>query len=329
MATKLPTKTNLIKIGRGAALFKPTGEPGAWRFNECPEFGITIETENYTYTSKQSGLSEQILDVPISTTRSANLRCDDMAREVLEAFFAGSTITVTQTSGTVTGETVGPIKAANAYRLGTAGIEGGARKISAVTIAAVGEDFAISTPYTLGEILLNPTPDGHIYVVSAAGTSAGSLPTFPTTVGGTVTSSGVTIKNIGNTAAWVNDTDYSYDPEFGLFNINHTGRIADAIALAAASSGELSLELGYTRAAASFTQLKTGAATSVTGELWFYEEDPINNERKEWRFPDVTLTPAGELALITDEARGAIFAASINKPETLEAIYCNGAPYVA
>lgn len=329
MATKLPTKTNLIKIGRGAALFKPTGEPGAWRFNECPEFAITIESENYTYTSKQTGLSEQILDVSIGTTRTANLRCDDMASEVLEAFFAGSTVTVTQASGTVTNEVVGPIKVANAYRLGTSGIESGARKISAVTVAASGTDFATTTPYGLGEIVLNPTPDAHVYVVTAAGTSAGSLPTFPTTIGATVTSGTVTIKNVALTSAWVNDTDYSYDADFGLFNINHTGRIADALALIKASSGTLSLKLGYTRAAASFTQLKTGAATSVTGELWFYEEDPINNQRKEWRFPDVTLTSSGELALITDEARGAIFQASINKSETLEAIYCNDVPVAA
>lgn len=329
MATKLPIRQNKIKVGRGTLLFQPDGEPGAWNFNECPGFTINIEGELLTVKGSRSGISETVLEKLIGVTRTSVITCIDNAKEIIKAFLAATQSTIAQASGTVTGEIVGPIQAARAYRLGTPAIVGGARKISAVTVAASGVDFATTTAYTLGQIVLNPTPDAHVYVVTAAGTSAGSLPAFPTVIGNTVTSGTVTIKNIALTSAWVNDTDYSYDPEFGVFNIHETGRIADAIALAAVSSGTLSLKLGYTRAAASTLELKTGAGSSVTGQLWFFEEDPITEERKEWVMPSVTLTPNGDFSLITTEVRQIEFNASINKPATREAIYCNDMPVAA
>lgn len=59
--------------------------------------------------------------------------------------------------------------------------------------------FATSTAVALGKKLVaadtSATP--FIYEVTVAGTTGGSAPTYPTTVGDTVTSGGATLKNIG------------------------------------------------------------------------------------------------------------------------------------
>ena len=312
--TKLPVIPHDIQIGRGALFFRPTGSAGAWRFGESSGFSLTIEAEKFIYDSNQTGLSENVKTITTKVTRTGEITCDNMSKKVREAFLSAITTTVTQASGTVTNEVVGPLVAGEMFRLGSPAIAFGARKISAVTVAASGVDFAISTVYTAGQIVLNPTPTAHIYVVTAGGTSAGSLPTFPTVIGNTVTSGTVTIKNIGLTSDWVADTDYSYDEDFGNFNVNYTGRVASAIALAVAAGGTLIVKVGYTRAAANTEQTATNSdAVTLSGELIFREEDPVNgvNGRSEWLFPKVTLSAGGGLEFITSEAKSAVFAVDV------------------
>lgn len=53
-------------------------------------------------------------------------------------------------------------------------------------------DRANSTAYTVGDIVVPATPNGYYYVASAAGTSGGTIPTFPTTEGDTVVDGDVT-----------------------------------------------------------------------------------------------------------------------------------------
>jgi hypothetical protein len=328
MATALPVVPSTISVGKGTLLFKPDGDAGAWMFDECPGFNIAIESERLIIKSYRTGIGQTVLDKLTAINRTATITCISGSDNVVKSFLVATSSTITQTSATVTDESVGPVAAGRAYRLGTPTIIGGARKISAVTVAVAGTNFAISTAYTEGTVILNPTPTARVYVVTTAGTSAGALPTFPTTTGGTVTSGTVVLTDVGTTAAWANVTDYSYDPEFGIFNVHAAGAIATMIGLLP-STAALTLKLGYARAAANTLETKTGATSSVTGELWFFEEDPINDKRYEWVFPNVSLTPSGDYSLITEEAREITFEASINKPSEREAIYKNGLPVAA
>lgn len=328
--TVLPVVLPTISVGKGTLLFKPDGEAGAWIFDECPGFDVGIKSENLVVEGSRTGISEVVLDKLIKITRTAKIKCISGSDNVVKAYLTATSSTITQTSATVTGEAVGPVVAGRAYRLGTSGITTGARKISALTVEVTGTNFAISTAYTAGTVVLNPTPTARVYVVTTAGTSAGTLPTFPATTGGTVTSGSVVLTDVGTTAAWANTTDYSFDPEFGVFNIQAVGAIATMIGLlpltAGGTPGALTLKLGYERAAASTLEVKTGATSSKTGELWFFEEDPINDTRYEWVFPSVSLTPSGDYSLITEKAREITFDVSIKKPSTREAIYKNGIP---
>lgn len=52
--------------------------------------------------------------------------------------------------------------------------------------------WAASTAYSLGAVRTPTAPNGYVYTVTTAGTSAASQPTWPTTIGATVTDGGVT-----------------------------------------------------------------------------------------------------------------------------------------
>ena len=145
---------------------------------------------------------------------------------------------------------------------------------------------ANTTAYALNSYVLPATPNGFYYKATTAGTSAGTIPTFPTTIDATVTDGTVTWTCAGRTTL-VAGTDYEIRPG-GIFV--YVGRLI---------AGEV-LTCGYTRAAADVVQALTNSGKEY--ELVF---DGLNEARSGKRTRvtayRVKVGAAQQIALIGEE----------------------------
>ena len=145
---------------------------------------------------------------------------------------------------------------------------------------------ANTTAYALNAYIVPATANGFYYKVTTAGTSAAAIPTFPTTIGATVTDGTVVLTCAGRTALVAN-TDYELRPG-GIYML--PGRIL---------AGEV-LTCGYTRAAADVVQALTNSGKDY--ELVF---DGLNEARSGKRTRvtahRVKIGAAQSLALIGEE----------------------------
>lgn len=110
---------------------------------------------------------------------------------------------------------------------------------------------ANTTAYTLGTYLVPATSNGFYYRVTAAGTSGGTIPTFPTVVGNTVVDGTVTLTCAGRVAP-VAGTDYEVRAG-GVFayagrtiagetwTVNYTATTIDVVQALVNSGGEYEL----------------------------------------------------------------------------------------
>lgn len=71
---------------------------------------------------------------------------------------------------------------------------------------------ANTTAYVLGQIVRPATGNGFVYQAIVAGTSGGSIPTYPTSYFGTVTDGTVTWVCVGRSVWWVDISDPSWGP---------------------------------------------------------------------------------------------------------------------
>ena len=113
--------------------------------------------------------------------------------------------------------------------------------------------------------------------------------------------------------------------------ITSDGRISVAFALwpSGATNQYIPMLASYNKTVASREQITTGSTISVDGELWI-EEDVPRGVNSRWYFPDVTLTPQGDLTLISDatDYQGIGFDVTVNTPsDGTPAIYRDGQPY--
>lgn len=69
---------------------------------------------------------------------------------------------------------------------------------------------ANSTAYSVGDVVRPAAGNGYVYQAVVAGTSGGSIPTYPTVIGQTVTDGGVTWSCVGRGVMLIDATDPSW-----------------------------------------------------------------------------------------------------------------------
>ena len=131
---------NNYTLGRGKVYFAKftSGEtPGPFLFlGNCPEFNLTMETEDLEHYSSVSGVREVDDSTPLTLTRTGSIVCDAIKPENLELFFFGSLEKTTATALSNQTETITAPKAGETYQLGLSATDLIGHR--GVTVASVG-----------------------------------------------------------------------------------------------------------------------------------------------------------------------------------------------
>lgn len=333
------TDTDNYHFGSGNIYFDALVDgvyQGFIAFGDCSAFTVAVTSETLKKTSFRTSARETVLEIPLSTERTATITCESLTAANVARFYSASQVTLSQTSTPVTDEVIGPVTAGGGYQLGVSSSNpSGAYSIGSVVVRIKeGDDAASranSTAYVVGDVYVPATPNLHWYACTIAGTSAGSPPTF-TTDGTTFADGTATFKDMGLIiVASTTNINYRIDTTYAFLSVTPAGTIATAnTAWAAILPGEkLSLHVDYTPVAGTREQIKTGTGATLSGRLK-YVADNTNGTNRDLYLPSVTLAPNGELPYINDGEFAAIeFTCGINKLDSnTEAMYSTG-PLVA
>ena len=306
MATSLSKEENYV-FGSGICYFAPfdaNGRPmGERDLGNVPAFTLSVKSDKYEHTSARTATRKTDLSRTISVTFSGKLTFEDMSADNLALFLAGASTSDAQSSGTVTAERIYNAEADRYYQLGM-GTDGvGVAGVSAVTVKVYeftnASARANSTAYAVGDLFKSTT---HVFVVTVAGTSAGSAPTFNTSaIGDSTTDGGATVKYVGETAAYTVDTDYSLDVDLARVGIVSGSSLGDGLALYySVTSTYASLQVGYTKDANSRTKITSSATGSVTGQFRFVADNAAGTNRNVV-ISSCSLAPSGDVPFVTDK----------------------------
>ncbi len=308
MAFNTPlAKTENYVFGRGIlylAIIAADGSVmGERDLGNTPGFTLTVATDRFQHTSSRSGLAVSDLDIPVKTTLSAKITVEDMSAENQALFIAGSTSTLAQASGSVTAESIPNVEGGREYQLGTSPSNPtGVRGVSAVAVKTGLGGAASrvnSTAYAVGDVFKSTT---NVFVVTVAGTTAASPPSYTTTnIGDTTADGTATVAYVGTTTdTYTVTTDYTVSPESARIGIVPGGKI-DLVSQQFPSDALPSVAVDYTKAANSRTQVLSSGGGQTTAQLRFIA-DNANGDNRDLFIASCSVSASGDNPFITDNA---------------------------
>jgi hypothetical protein len=285
------------------------GVPMGFRdIGNTPSFTTSVANTQFKHNSSRGGQSVQDFTSIIATDYGAKITLEDVSDDNLAAFVGGDVGSRTQVATPVTNELLPYLAGTRYYQLGysnsnPAGVQG----VSSVSLKINEFENAASrvnsTPYTIGQIFKSGS---NIFLVTAAGTTAGSPPTFNTvTIGDATTDGGATVKWLGATGAFTVDVDYQLSADRGDVAIIAGGKIEKACTLYTAvilantgSRGYLTGLAGYTPVAGTRVEIATTGTGQLNGALLF-QADNAEGPNSRLVIPNCTIAPSGDLGWIT------------------------------
>lgn len=256
-----------------------------------PGFTLSIASDKIESYSAETGLQQLDDQTLVKITRSGKVTVRQISMENLGMFLAGTPSIPAQASGSVSNEAAN-VLADRFYQLGaTTQNPSGVRSVSSVTVATGSvATAATSTVYALGAQVKPASSPLYIYQATTAGTSGGSAPTWPTTIGATVTDGTVVWTCIGIITP-VLSTDYTVDATMGRVYVLPTARVH--------GSYVVPWLFGYTKSAVSREQLQTTGTADVYGALRFLAANAKGANRDIYGC-NVLLAPSGDIAIKAD-----------------------------
>jgi hypothetical protein len=195
-------------IGAGQVYLREVGAAAGFEFiGNVSALSLAIQQEEKELKDFTKGGGGAYNSVNRISAVEASMTLHDLSAANLARVVYGSSSAIA--AGTVTNEALG-----NVYRDCIAPTANPIDTTVAPTVqhtqyAAAAR--ANTTAYALNAYVLPATPNGYIYKATTAGTSGGTIPTYPTTLGGTVTDGTVVWTCVGKTALVV-DVDYTVGP---------------------------------------------------------------------------------------------------------------------
>lgn len=278
-------------VSAGQLRFRPVGESGHTYLGLTPGFTVNIAGDKIESQTAENGQWELDDSTPTKTTRTGKITCRQDSLRNLAMFVRGSIESVIQTSGPVTGEDhiVMPDRY---YQLGASASNlTGVRGVSALSFAVTATAWTATATKASGDLAKATASPSYAFRCTTAGTTGATEPTWPTTIGATVTDGTVTWTNVGILTPEV-DTDYTVDAARGTFFVLYAARVHPTLGV--------TWTAGYTKSANTRDRITTAELTEVTGNLWFVANNP-KGENRDLVGSDVTLTPSGNWVIKSDE----------------------------
>jgi len=312
--------TNNITIPKGRVFLKAEDEINYRYLGSNQTATLTRDVEGIDLRSAEDGIGKRLEHHTINIDYTLTLNISDISELNLALFVNGTPYIVTQTSGSGSEDITAGL--AGLYRLGVSTLKpSGDRSISGVTIenkaGAAATAWQATTLYSIDDLSVPSVANGYFFIVTTAGTSAASEPTWPTTVGATVTDGTVVWTNAGSIALTA-DVDYELDTTLGQVFIK-----SDAPNVIA---GDV-YTVDYTMAGVTWTEVKD-SPTQKYYDIIINSTNPVGKPI-DYNFPRCTLEASGDLILKSDETAYQLFEVAVHILEPDDgrsAVYIDGRP---
>jgi hypothetical protein len=268
-------------IGKGKLLFKAAGQTNYRDLGNAPDFKLATGIEKKDHYSSREGTKTKDAQAVIQQTATGSCTLDDLLDDNLKDYIMSNAITsVAQTAGSITDQDV--LAELDKW------IDLGKKKLSSVVIEALPPaDWQATHAYVLGDYVKPVVANTYRYECTVAGMSGAAEPTWPTTLGGTVTDGSVTwtCRKI----TYVLNTDYKLDTEAGLLMPLSTGEIKAA----------QSLHADFSHAAITMKRMDAAKVSAIYGDIYFVGNPPKGKILDVKGY--VSLTPKGDLSFIGED----------------------------